>query len=387
MAWPSKLNDEHLAMLWSLRHEGNSLQAIAMQLNVNRVSVFLYLEKHGGYQPAARKRAKRHLSAHERESIRVGLSEHKSYREIGTELGRSASTICREVNRNGGRSRYRATTADNKAWQRARRPKRCRLLAHRRLCRIVADRLGEDWSPEQISNWLRKVRPDEPDLHVSHETIYRTLFIQSRGALRKELRDHLRTRRRFREARAHTRKGITTPIMDGVSISERPADVEDRAVPGHWEGDLIEGLRHTCIATLVERKTRFVILVRVPSKHTAEVTAALAAQMKSLPERLQRTLTWDRGSEMAAHKQFSLSTNIDVYFCDPKSPWQRGSNENTNGLLRQYFPKGTDLSGHAQEELDRVADMLNTRPRKTLGYETPAYMLAKELGLGVASTD
>ena len=371
---------------WRLWHEGRSHHDIARILNITPVSVFLFLQRHGGIEPPLRTRSKRHLSPEDRENISRALSAGASFWSIAKEIGRAVSTISREVGRNGGRIHYRAALADKQAWSRACRPKCCRLVQLAPLQKLVSEKLALEWSPEQIALWLRNEHPDQPELHVSHETIYKSLFIQSRGALRKELRDHLRTARRFRQSRHKTRKGHSGAIVDGLSIRERPAEIEDRAVPGHWEGDLIQGCDHTFIATLVERKTRFVILVKVRSKHTEEVTRAMVKRMKELPDTLLKTLTWDRGSELAAHKQFAIDSDMDVYFCDPGSPWQRGSNENTNGLLRQYFPKGTDLSNHTQADLDLVAMRLNTRPRKTLGVKTPAYMLNLELGTGVALT-
>jgi len=384
MATPHRLTDDSRAVLWRLWHEGRSHHAIARAVNITPVSVFLHLQKRGGIEPPARVRSPRHLTVEEREQISRGLEAGYSLRAIGRQLGRSPSTLSREVARNGGVDAYRALAAERAAWARARRPKVCLLARTERLRELVSDKLTLQWSPQQISGWLRDTYPDEPDLHVSHETIYKSLFIQSRGVLKKELRDHLRTRRRFRQSRHKTRKQPGGPILEAVSISERPAEIEDRAVPGHWEGDLIEGGAHTCIATLVERKTRYVILVKIRSKRTDEVVPALVEQMKRLPEELLRSLTWDRGSELAGHKQFSLAADMDVYFCDPRSPWQRGSNENTNGLLRQYLPKGTNLFDYTQAELDNIALRLNTRPRQTLAFKTPAFMLNQELGPGVA---
>jgi IS30 family transposase len=298
-------------------------------------------------------------------------------------LQRAVSTVSREVARHGGRSQYRATDADQKAWESALRPKRCLLALHVRLQEIVAGKLILDWSPEQVSGWLKSQYLEDASMRVSHETIYRSLFIQARGVLKKELIQHLRFKRRIRRSR-HARdsghhKGH---IVDAISIRERPAEIEDRAIPGHWEGDLIGGTKNSHIATLVERHSRFVMLVKVPSKDTTTVVAALSQHICKLPATLRRSLTWDRGLEMAQHKSFTVDTEVKVYFCDPQSPWQRGSNENTNGLLRQYFPKRTDLSAHSQAELDEVALRLNQRPRKTLGFQTPA----DRLQASVAST-
>jgi IS30 family transposase len=319
----------------------------------------------------------------EREEISRGVVAGHLLRSIAAALRRAPSTVSREINRNGGRGRYRASTADQAAWDRAHRPKRCKLKEYRALARIVARKLKQFWSPEQIAGWLKRTYPDAENYQVSHETIYRSLFIQARGALKKELLQHLRRKRVMRRSRHHTQKTDDHGrITNTVSISERPASVEDRAVPGHWEGDLISGTRNTHIATLVERHTRYVMLAKVNGKDTETVINALIKQAHKLPRELYKSLTWDRGSEMADHKRFTLATNIDVYFCDPQSPWQRGSNENTNGLLRQYFPKGTDLSVHSQAHLNKIARQLNERPRKTLGFYSPA----EKFGECVAST-
>lgn len=367
-------------LLWDLWHNGLSHYKISDAVGISAPSVFLYLEKHGGYRPRPRVRRPNALSVVDREEVSRGLAAGLSIRSIAARLVRSPSTISREVNRNGGRHAYRAARAETRAWSAARRYKECLLKQNRRLRRQVVAKLQCDWSPRQISGWLSRRYPTDESMQVSHETIYKTLFIQSRGALNKELRSHLRTGRRFRQARTKTLKGRgQTSIVDGISIRERPADVEDRALPGHWEGDLIAGDQTSFIATVVERKTRFVVLVRVANKETRTVVKALSRQMRRLPILLRKSLTWDRGLEMAAHKEFRLATDMDVYFCDPYSPWQRGSNENTNGLLRQYFPKGQDVSGYTQAQLNAVARKLNTRPRETLDFRTPAEELAKVL--------
>ena len=309
----------------------------------------------------------------EREEISRGIFAGYSFQSIAEALGRAVSTVSREVKRNGGKERYRASDADQAAWDRALRPKTCKLGENRALAGMVAKKLKQLWSPEQIAGWSKRTYPNDEDLQVSAETIYRSLFIQARGALKKELLQHLRRRRATRRSRHHTQKTDNHGrITDTVSISERPAEVEDRAVPGHWEGDLISGKNNTHIATLVERHTRLVMLAKVDNKKTETVINALIKQAHKLPTELYKSLTWDRGKELADHQRFTLATDIDVYFCDPQSPWQRGSNENTNGLLRQYFPKGTDLSVHSQAKLNAVARQLNERPRKTLNYETPA---------------
>jgi IS30 family transposase len=313
------------------------------------------------------------LTLVEREEISRGVVSGQSLRAIALRLGRAPSTISREINRNGGRRRYRANKADEAAWERAHRPKTCKLAQNRALARIVARKLQCRWSPRQIAGWLKRTYPDDENFQVSHETIYLTLFIQARGALKKELLKHLRRTRGMRRSRHHTQKTTNHGrITDTVSIRERPAEVEDRAVPGHWEGDLLCGSNNSQIATLVERHTRLVMLVRVPSKDTKTVIDALIKQAHKLPRELYKSLTWDRGKEMADHKRFSLVTDIDVYFCDPQQPWQRGSNENTNGLLRQYFPKGMDLSNIHQNRLNAVARQLNERPRETLQFYSPA---------------
>jgi IS30 family transposase len=313
------------------------------------------------------------LTLSEREEISRGVVTGLSIRSIASELGRAPSTVSREVNRNGGRRHYRANTADQAAWDLAHRPKTCKLVQNRALARIVAQKLQLEWAPEQIAGWLKCTYPDDESYQVSHETIYKSLFIQARGALKKELLQHLRKTRAMRRSRHHTQKTDNHGrISNTVSIRERPAEAEDRALPGHWEGDLVMGSNNSQIATLVERHTRYVMLARVKSKDTETVIDALIKQAHKLPRELYKSLTWDRGKEMADHKRFSLATDIDVYFCDPQSPWQRGSNENTNGLLRQYFPKGMDLSNIHQNRLNAVARRLNGRPRKTLYYRTPA---------------
>ena len=291
--------------------------------------------------------------------------------------------MSREVSRHGGLPVYRAHEADDQAWDSALRPKRCLLAVNRKLRNIVASKLILDWSPEQISGWLKTEYPDDESMRVSHETIYRSLFIQARAVLKKELMDHLRSKRRMRRSRHATVSGQSRgQIVDAISIRERPAEAEDRAIPGHWEGDLLSGAKNSYIATLVERHSRFAMLIKVPSKETEVVVAALSQHVRKLPATLRRSLTWDRGLEMAKHKDFTVATDVQVYFCDPQSPWQRGTNENTNLLLRQYFPRGTDLSGYSQAQLDQVALRLNQRPRKTLGFQTPA----SRLQASVAST-
>ncbi len=361
------------ALMWDRWQKGESLNAIARHFDRHHSAIQGVLIRTGGIRPPERKRSRRALTFAEREEISRGVVASQSVRSIAASLARASSTVSREISRNGGRQRYRANKADQAAWDRAYRPKTCKLVQNRALARIVRGKLKKLWSPEQIAGWLKHTYPNDENFQVSHETIYRSLFIQARGALKKELMQHLRRTRAMRRSRHHTQKTDDHGrITNTVSISERPASVEDRAVPGHWEGDLISGTRNTHIATLVERHTRYVMLAKVDGKDSETVINALIKQAHKLPRELYKSLTWDRGSEMADHRRFTLATNIDVYFCDPQNPWQRGSNENTNGLLRQYFPKGTDLSVHTQTKLNAVARQLNERPRKTLDYETPA---------------
>ena len=361
------------AEIWDRWQRGEGLKLIGRVFGKHSSSIFAHLRPHGGIRPAPRRRSRRVLTLAEREEISRGLARGASLRSIAASLGRAASTLSRELRRNGGRERYRAATSDRRAWDRALRPKPCKLARHAPLRRIVADKLSQNWSPEQIAGWLKRTYPDDEDYRVSHETIYRSLFVQARGVLKKELQADLRSQRAIRRSRHATAKGDQRGrIADAVSIRERPASVEDRAVPGHWEGDLLCGSSNSHIVTLVERHSRYVMLAKVASRDSRSVVNALIEQARSLPDELWKTLTWDRGKEMAEHKRFTMTTDAAVYFCDPQSPWQRGSNENTNRLLRQYFPKGTDLSVHSQERLNEVARQMNQRPRKTLDYETPA---------------
>jgi IS30 family transposase len=339
------------ALMWDRWRKGESLNAIARLFDRNQLA----------------------LTLAEREAISRSVVAGHSMRSIAASLGRAPSTVSRELRRHGGGRRYRASAAEQAAWERARRPKSCKLAENRALARIVAKQLQREWSPRQIAGWLKRTYPDDESFKVSHETIYRTLFIQARGALKKALLQHLRRSRGMRRSRHHTQKTADHGrITDAVSIRERPPEAEDRAVPGHWEGDLLFGSHNSQIATLVERHTRYVMLARVEAKDTETVINALIKQAHKLPRELYKSLTWDRGKEMADHKRFSLATDIKVYFCDPQHPWQRGSNENTNGLLRQYFPKGMDLSNLHQNRLNAVARRLNERPRETLNFETPA---------------
>lgn len=375
---------EQKTLMWDLYKKGESLHAIGRMFDRGHQSVRGILSRTGGIRPPERVRSSRVLSLEEREEISRGIVSGDSIRAIAQQLNRAPSTISREIHRHGGHAQYRATEADKSAWNNACRPKPCKLLTNKRLRLAVAKKLKATWSPEQIAGWLKRAYPKNKDYQVSHETIYKTLYIQTRGALKKELQQHLRSQRVMRKSPHATlkNKGLGQ-IKDAVKISERPPCVEDRAVPGHWEGDLIAGPNNTYIATLVERHSRYVMLMKVKDNKTETVVNALIKHSQKLPREIYKSLTWDRGSEMAGHKRFTLATDIQVYFCDPQSPWQRGSNENTNRLLRDYFPKGTDLSVHSQQKLNAVARQLNERPRKTLDYESPA----ERFNQCVASTD
>ena len=359
--------------LWDRGECGESVSEIGRALDREPGTIHSTIRRHGGLVPAERRRSRLALSVCEREEISRGVAAGESARRVAARLGRSPSTVTRELARHGGRRRYRAGEADTRAWVSARRPQVCKLARRPALRDLVAGKLAEDWSPEQIAGWLKAEFPLDQTLWVSHETIYLTLFIQARGALRHELVAHLRRTRSIRRPRSAKRGNCGQgQIVGAVSIRERPAEVEDRAIPGHWEGDLLAGSANTHIATLVERHSRFVMLVAVDGKDTRSVTNALSRHVRRLPEQLRSSLTWDRGLEMAEHARFTIATDVKVYFCDPQSPWQRGSNENTNGLLRQYLPKGTDLSQLTQPQLDAIAAKLNTRPRETLAFKTPA---------------
>ncbi len=370
---PLEYTTERLTLLWDRWQKGDNLHEIARLFDRLHPSISGILSRTGGIRPPEKKRSIRSLSLTEREEISRGIVLKLSVRAIAQKIDRAPSTVSREINRNGGYYKYRAVEADSAAWQRALRPKPCKLVGKNKLIKVISVKLKKRWSPQQIAGWLKRHYPEDEHYHVSHETIYKSLYIQARGVLKKELQKCLRTKRMMRRAKNSTlKRGAQGRIIDAVSISERPASVEDRAVPGHWEGDLIQGSGNTFIATLVERHSRYVMLVKVPSNKSKEVIKALIKQSKKLPTELYKSLTWDRGAELSNHKDFTLATDIQVYFCDPRSPWQRGSNENTNRLLREYFPKGTDLSVHSQVRLNQVARQLNERPRKTLEYETPA---------------
>ncbi len=364
---------EQKAVIWERWRKGETLHQIAASFDRYHSSIQRIVAESGGIRPAERRRARSALSLTEREEISRGVAGGSSIRAMAAALGRAPSTVSREIRRNGGSDGYRANRAEQAAWDRACRPKVCKLIQNRVLAHLVACKLRLEWSPEQIAGWLKRTYPHDEANQVSHETIYRSLFIQARGALKKELMAHLRRTRGMRRSRHHTQKtDIHGRITDAVSISERPATAEDRALPGHWEGDLLFGSKNSQIATLVERQSRYLMLTKVASKDTATVVNALIKHAHKLPHELYKSLTWDRGKEMADHARFTLATDVKVYFCDPQSPWQRGSNENTNGLLRQYLPKGIDLSGYSQSKLNAIARRLNERPRKTLNYETPA---------------
>jgi len=371
MSWSQK------AELWRRWRAGESLSEIGRALERLPASVFSVLRSHGGIEPAARRQSRLALSTAEREEISRGIARGASIRAISRHLDRAPSTVSREIRRNGGPRFYRAARADRQAWRCSRRPRPCRLATRPALRALVAEKLAAKWSPQQIAGWLRVAFPSDPERHVSHETIYRSLFVQSRGVLKRALLAQLRRGRSFRHSRHATTAGQTRGQITGaVSIRQRPPVVNDRAVPGHWEGDLLAGAANSHIATLVERQSRFLLLIRVRGKDTTSVMRALKRRVRGLPNGLMQSLTWDRGMELAAHHAFTVATNVRVYFCDPQSPWQRGSNENTNGLLRQYLPEGTDLSHYTQRQLDAIAKQLNTRPRLTLGYHTPADKLA-----------
>ncbi len=375
MPYPARIKytDEMRSYIWDRYQKGDAVKAIGRSFDRSSSSIHGFLSRTGGIRPPSRKRSPQSLSLREREEISRGLVAGLSIRAIASQLDRAPSTVSREISRNGGAHHYRATQADQSAWDRAHRPKTCKLVQNRPLCRSVERKLRRKWSPQQIAGWLKRAHPDDEWSQVSHETIYRCLFIQARGAFKKEFQLYLRSKRSIRRARTSTLKDDGLGGMpNAVSIRERPASVDDRAVPGHWEGDLIEGSNRSCIATLVERHSRYVMLAKLENKKTETVVTALIKQSHKLPSELYKSLTWDRGTEMTGHQRFTLATDIQVYFCDPQSPWQRGSNENTNRLLRDYLPKGTDLSVHSQKELNWIARELNERPRKTLDYETPA---------------
>ena len=364
--------------IWAQWRAGVPMSSIARDIQKPPATVYSYLLYHGGIEPVPRVRRVDSLSFYERETISRGLARQVSIRAIARELNRSASTVSREVARNGGPIRYRAELAEKSFLKKAKRPKPPVLAKNPRLCKLVSKKLGLDWSPEQISGWLSIKYPEIKEMNVSHETIYKTLYIQTRGVFREELKKHLRTKRMFRQAKNH-HSAYSNDIPGAISIRERPLEADSRTVPGHWEGDLLCGSDNTAIATVVERQSRFTVLCKVKGKDAISVVESLEAQMKKLPRHLLKSLTWDRGRELSAHKSFTVATNMNVYFCDPSSPWQRGTNENTNGLLRQYFPKQTSLAHYGQAALNRIAANLNSRPRKTLDFKTPSQVLNEVL--------
>jgi IS30 family transposase len=379
----ARFSPEDRQTIWDMREAGVPVKRIARHLGRQNSSLRKFIAGAGGTRPTARERSDLRLSLEEREEISRGLAAGYWIRAIGEALGRSPSTVCREVNANGGPKKYRALVADRAACRRVLRPKRAKLAQCRRLRGVVERKLEAKWSPQQISAWLASQYPDHPEMQVSHETIYQSLFVQSRGALRKELHSCLRSGRAMRRAKAYTKGNVGQgQLKNMVMISERPAEVKDRAVPGHWEGDLIFGKKMTSIGTLVERHSRYVILLKLPNGHGAEsVRKAMTKRILTLPAQLRRSITWDQGKEMAEHVRFTVETGVQIYFCDPKSPWQRGSNENTNGLLRQYLPRSSDLSQCTQRELDAIARSLNTRPRQTLGWMTPSQAFAEAVAV------
>ena len=376
------LSNKQKQELWARWRAGESLSQIALVLGRHAGSIHCVIARQGGYAPPARIRSSRALGLAERETISRGVAAGLSLRAIARELQRAPSTISRELSRHGDRASYRATVADERALGALRRPRRCKLAVVPRLARCVAAKLRLNWSPEQIAGWLRRTHHGTERMQIFHETIYKSLFVQARGILKKELVAHLRTQRMMRKSKLASKAGQPRgQIRDAISIRDRPAAIEDRAIPGHWEGDLISGAHNSHIATLVERASRFTMLVKVRGKDTTSVVSALPRQIAKLPAELRLSVTWDRGMELARHQQLSLATKMDVYFCDPQSPSQRGTNENTNGLLRQYIPDGTDLRTFSQAALNRTARELNQRPRKTLGFRTPAETLFAPVAL------
>jgi len=376
----ARFSEAERVEVWDRWQAGDANRLIGRDLGRSAGSIRAFVESWGGVRPRVRQRSRKHLSLVEREEISRGVAAGESLRLVAARLGRAPSTVSRELVRNGGRSSYRAHRADRAAVRRARRPKPSKLANNRELRAVVEEKLGLWWSPQQVARWLRRTYSDNQEMQVSHETIYLSLFIQGKGALRRELTDCLRTGRAYRRPKTKRAPSGKGQIVNPVMISERPAEVEDRAVPGHWEGDLLMGKRQTAIGTLVERHTRYVMLFPLPDGNTAEaVRTQLAATIQRLPQHLWQSVTWDQGKEMAQHAQFSIDTGVQVYFCDPKSPWQRGTNENTNGLLRQYFPKGTDMAALTQQDLDDAAHSLNGRPRQTLEWMSPSEKLAEVL--------
>ena len=387
---PRRIDGELRREVIRLAARGFTYREILDRVDTSMGAITIVLRQWGGVTRSDMRweRSRHRLGLEDRIEIRLGLERSESYRRIGVRIGGAASTVCREVNRNGGKEAYKPAEAHHQAQLRTPRPKPTKLASNPELCsRVIAD-LESLWSPQQIARRLKTEFPNNELMRVSHETIYKTIYVQGRGSLRKELAACLRTGRAQRRPQGRTKRQASIPDM--IMISERPPEVEDRAVPGHWEGDLIIGKNNkSAIGTLVERATRYVMLLHLPDGKNAEaVRTAMTETVKTLPNHLWKSITWDQRTEMAQHHQFSIDTGIDIYFCDPHSPWQRGSNENTNGLLRQYFPKGTDLSLHGPQKLVEVAQSLNNRPRQTLDWKKPAEVLAELItGEDVATTD
>lgn len=371
------------AFVFDLWKRGTGFSDIAKILNSKPGTIFTMLRDTGGIKPTERRRAVAHLTLSEREEIRAGLSAKISIRDIARALNRSPSTISREVQRNRGRRYYKAVDANNRANRMAKRPKACLLERNSRLRELVLEKLELKWSPEQISGWLKRTMPRQKAMQISAETIYKTLYFRSRSALHHLLVKHLRRSHSLRHGKRHTRKGErgTINIVNGISIHERSRHIDNRRTFGHWEGDLVSGTNNSHIATLVDRKSRYTIILKLSGKDAGSVNQAITEKFKTLPRKLRQSLTWDRGMELAKHLEFTANTGVKVYFCDPQSPWQRGTNENTNGLIRQYFPKKTCLAQYSQQELDKVAAQLNSRPRKTLKFKTPKEVIEKSVAL------
>lgn len=366
------MTDDRKASIWRLWQQGHPMSEIARTIDKPPATVYSYLLYHGGIAPRKKLRRANCLTLEERESISRALASECSIRSVAREQNRSPSTISREITRNGGAVKYRASIAEQAFLKRTKRPKSFSLAVRPDLRCLVEKKLASNWSPEQIAGWSKSRQTSaDKEMYVSHETIYKSLFIQTRALFRAELKKHLRTKRMFRHAKSH-KAGTRGQILDAISIRDRPAEIEDRAIPGHWEGDLIVGANNSAIATVVERQSRFTVLCKCEGRTAPSVVSSLTEHMKKLPNQVLKSLTLDRGQEFSAHKLFSVATDMDVYFCDPRSPWQRGTNENTNALLRQYFPKGSGMARYSQSELDNIAAELNARPRKTLKFKTPA---------------
>ena len=375
--------EEERNCVFDLWKQGAGFSDIGRVIDAKPGSIFTILREHGGIKPEKRKRASAHLTIEEREEIRAGLSAKRSIRAIARQLNRAPSTISREIERNRGKRWYKAVNADRRAWRNAKRPKLCLLAKNLRLRTLVIEKLQLNWSPEQISGWLKVSLPRQHGMHISFETIYKSLYMRSRKTLDSSLMKHLRRGHRMRQGAGHSRSGErgTINIVNGVSIHSRSKEVNHRRSIGHWEGDLVTGSNNTHIATLVDRKSRFTLILKLAGKDSVSVNEALIAAFDKLPQSMKKTLTWDRGMELARHAEFTLRTNILVYFCEPQAPWQRGTNENTNSLIRQYYRKKTCLAQHSQQALDEVADELNERPRKTLNFRTPKEIIQRTVAV------